>query len=152
MRSTMAGRAPGTGSGTFVFTCATTAREPAVAASATAKAATRRSNIITSAMFGLPYCGRIVYETETEMKRACLLAVALTLGATFPRAAAPTITIDASTPAGKVSPLLYGLMTEEINHSYDGGLYAELIRNRIFKDNTAKPEGWSLVQDDTCLL
>jgi len=25
------------------------------------------------------------------------------------------------------------LMTEEINHSYDGGLYAELIRNRIFK-------------------
>ena len=29
-----------------------------------------------------------------------------------------------------VSPRLYGLMTEEINHCYDGGLYAELIRNR----------------------
>ena len=39
-------------------------------------------------------------------------------------------------------------MTEEINHSYDGGLYAELIRNRIFKDNKNTPEGWSLVQDD----
>ena len=26
-------------------------------------------------------------------------------------------------------------MTEEINYSYDGGLYAELIRNRVFKDN-----------------
>src|SRR2546423_5023795 len=28
-------------------------------------------------------------------------------------------------------------MTEEINFSYDGGLYAELIQNRIFK-NTAR--------------
>ncbi len=82
------------------------------------------------------------------MKRACLLAVALTLGATFPRAAAPTITIDASTPAGKVSPLLYGLMTEEINHSYDGGLYAELIRNRAFLDDAASPAHWSAVHGD----
>jgi alpha-N-arabinofuranosidase len=82
------------------------------------------------------------------MKRACLLAVALTLAATFPRAAAPTITIDASAPAGKVSPLLYGLMTEEINHSYDGGLYAELIRNRAFLDDAASPKHWSAVHDD----
>lgn len=82
------------------------------------------------------------------MKRACLLAVALTLGATLPRAAAPAITIDASTPAGKVSPLLYGLMTEEINHSYDGGLYAELIRNRAFLDDAAAPAHWSAVHGD----
>src|SRR4051812_11538738 len=40
-----------------------------------------------------------------------------------PRAAGPTITIDAGSPAGKVSPLFAGLMTEEINHAYDGGLY-----------------------------
>ena len=26
--------------------------------------------------------------------------------------------------------------------------YAELIRNRIFKDNKNTPDGWSLVQDD----
>jgi alpha-N-arabinofuranosidase len=82
------------------------------------------------------------------MKRACLLAVALTLGATFPHAATSTITIDASTPAGKVSPLLYGLMTEEINHAYDGGLYAELIRNRAFLDDTASPAHWSAVHGD----
>ena len=79
------------------------------------------------------------------MKRACMLAVALTLTATVPRAAAPTITIDASTPAGKVSPLLYGLMTEEINHSYDGGLYGELIQNRAFLDDAASPAHWSAV-------
>jgi len=82
------------------------------------------------------------------MKRVSLLAVALTLGVTFPRAAAPVITIDASTPAGKVSPLLYGLMTEEINHAYDGGLYAELIQNRAFLDNAASPAHWSAVHGD----
>ena len=58
-----------------------------------------------------------------------------------------TITLDLTRPGADVSPMLYGLMTEEINHSYDGGLYAELIRNRIFKDNKATPEGWSLVKD-----
>jgi alpha-N-arabinofuranosidase len=82
------------------------------------------------------------------MKRACLLAAALLLGAIVPRAAAPTITIDASAPAGKVSPLLYGLMTEEINHAYDGGLYAELIRNRAFLDDAASPAHWSAVHGD----
>ena len=43
-----------------------------------------------------------------------------------------TVRIDA--PGAKSSPSLYGLMTEEINHAYDGGLYAELIQNRIFQD------------------
>jgi len=36
-------------------------------------------------------------------------------------------------------------MTEEINHSYDGGLYAELIQNRAFLDNAATPVHWSVV-------
>lgn len=48
-----------------------------------------------------------------------------------------------------ISPTLYGLMTEEINHSYDGGLYAELVKDRIFygrsKNDFFKP--WSLVQN-----
>ncbi len=56
--------------------------------------------------------------------------------------------IDASRPAGKVSPTLYGLMTEEINHGYDGGLYAELIQNRAFKDDTKSPAHWSVVSEN----
>ncbi len=60
----------------------------------------------------------------------------------------PTLNLDFTKPGADVSPMLYGLMTEEINHAYDGGLYAELIRNRIFKDNKNTPEGWSLVKDD----
>jgi len=79
------------------------------------------------------------------MLKANAVVLVLILGMTLPRAAAPTITIDASTNAGKVSPLLYGLMTEEINHSYDGGLYGELIRNRAFLDDATSPAHWSAV-------
>src|SRR6187397_3618552 len=70
----------------------------------------------------------------------------LVLGLSATRAAGPTITIDTASPAAKVSPLLYGLMTEEINHAYDGGLYAELIQNRAFLDDAQAPAHWSAVQ------
>jgi alpha-N-arabinofuranosidase len=56
-------------------------------------------------------------------------------------AAAPALRVKADQPGVKISPMLYGLMTEEINYSYDGGLYAELIRNRIFKDTPAGGRG-----------
>src|SRR5277367_1929920 len=45
-----------------------------------------------------------------------------------------------------VSPTLYGLMTEEINHSYDGGLYAEMIQNRAFHANWEGTPPWDLVR------
>src|SRR6476660_7663227 len=64
----------------------------------------------------------------------------------------PVITLDFTRPGANVSPMLYGLMTEEINHAYDGGLYAELIRNRIFKDNKNIPEAWSLVRSDSASI
>lgn len=38
--------------------------------------------------------------------------------------------------------LHYGIFYEEINHGGDGGLYAELIRNRSFEDNSANPDSW----------
>jgi alpha-N-arabinofuranosidase len=64
------------------------------------------------------------------------------------KAQTPHLTLDLTQSGASVSPQLYGLMTEEINHSYDGGLYAELIRNRIFKDNPNTPDGWSMVQEN----
>ena len=80
------------------------------------------------------------------MKRLITFAIC-TVAATSGLAAGATFTVDASHAAGKVSPTVYGLMTEEINHSYDGGLYAELIRNRAFLDDAAKPMHWSVVND-----
>jgi alpha-L-arabinofuranosidase len=58
-----------------------------------------------------------------------------------------TLRIDAANPGPDVSPILSGLMIEEINHSLDGGLYAELIQNRVFKDDDTSPVHWALVQD-----
>jgi alpha-N-arabinofuranosidase len=55
-----------------------------------------------------------------------------------------TLSVDGSAPGAKIGPLFYGLMTEEINHAYDGGLYAELIQNRIFQD-AKDPVSWSAV-------
>jgi len=69
------------------------------------------------------------------------------IGAASAFAAESTLTIDTTKAVGQVSPLLYGLMTEEINHSYDGGLYAELIQNRAFLDDRRKPAHWSVVPD-----
>ena len=45
-------------------------------------------------------------------------------------AQSPSLTIQVDHPTATVSPTLYGLMTEEINYSYEGGLYGELIRDR----------------------
>jgi alpha-N-arabinofuranosidase len=58
-------------------------------------------------------------------------------------AADPSLHLHLDQANAKVSPTLYGLMTEEINFSYDGGLYGELIRNRNFKDDfiAATPRG-----------
>jgi alpha-N-arabinofuranosidase len=58
------------------------------------------------------------------------------------------LTLQLDKPGVTVSPKLYGLMTEEINYSYDGGLYAELVRNRTFKDNAKNPDHWSLIQEE----
>jgi len=42
------------------------------------------------------------------------------------------IKIDASKVIATPNPRMWGLFFEEINHAGEGGLYAELIRNRNF--------------------
>jgi alpha-N-arabinofuranosidase len=60
-------------------------------------------------------------------------------------AQAPTLAIQADHATARVSPTLYGLMTEEINFSYDGGLYAELVRDRAIGGDWQALEHWSQV-------
>ena len=57
------------------------------------------------------------------------------------------LTVHADRPGAAINPGFYGLMTEEINHAFDGGLYAELLQNRSFNDDATKPVHWSLVED-----
>jgi alpha-L-arabinofuranosidase len=54
-----------------------------------------------------------------------------------------TINIDTAKPGPRLNPRMYGIFLEEINHGVDGGLYAELIRNRGFED-AKPPEGFIL--------
>lgn len=74
--------------------------------------------------------------------------VLICFGGACLRAGELTLKIQAGTPVGPISPLHHGLMTEEINHCYDGGLYAELVQNRVFKDNDKQPVHWSVVKTD----
>ena len=82
------------------------------------------------------------------MHRSCLLLFAPTLLSTAGAMAqqAATLTVDLAQVKAKASPQLYGLMTEEINYSYDGGLYAELVRNRTFQDRGKIPPSWFLYE------
>ncbi|MFA6812775.1 MAG: alpha-L-arabinofuranosidase, partial [Bacteroidaceae bacterium] len=69
------------------------------------------------------------------MKRKKLLFALILMSCMFLNAQTTTklvLSLDKSSVT--VSPTLYGLMTEEINYSYEGGLYAQLIRNPSFKD------------------
>ena len=56
------------------------------------------------------------------------------------------LTIHADQPTSPVSPTLYGLMTEEINYSYEGGLYAEMVRNDTFHGDWSGINYWYLVE------
>ena len=69
-----------------------------------------------------------------------------------PPAADAVLKINAKKVTAKVSPLLYGLMTEEINFAYEGGIYGELIRNRTFKSDAHNPVFWTAVGDATLSL
>jgi alpha-N-arabinofuranosidase len=57
------------------------------------------------------------------------------------------ITVHADKPGAQVSPTMWGVFFEDINFSADGGIYAELVKNRSFE--FYKPMmGWKEVKTD----
>ncbi len=68
------------------------------------------------------------------MKKKRQLLLSAMIASAMAANAQVTINVDASAPGVKVSPNLYGIFFEDINHAADGGLYAELISNRSFED------------------
>jgi alpha-N-arabinofuranosidase len=77
--------------------------------------------------------------------RKLIIAAVLAVSALAQTPATVKLTVNVDQPGAKIDPIFYGLMTEEINFSYDGGLYAELIRNRTFRDDAKTPAHWSSV-------
>lgn len=69
---------------------------------------------------------------KTGMLR--FLAVCGALLIAVPAVSAETISIDPDDVLHEVSPSLYGIFIEDINCAVDGGLYAELIKNRSFEN------------------
>ena len=79
----------------------------------------------------------------SSLAQAALFASILTLSAQNTPA---TLTLHPDQHTTAVSPTLYGLMTEEINYSYDGGLYAEMVRNRTFYGDWSGIHNWYLYE------
>ena len=66
------------------------------------------------------------------MKKLLFLAAVLSTNALMLQAQQLTLQLDKAET--EVSPMLYGLMTEEINYAYEGGLYTQLVANPSFAD------------------
>ncbi len=78
-------------------------------------------------------------------RQLATVAATLGLGITM-QAQTAHIDINAAAQGTPVSPILYGIFFEEINHAGDGGLYAELVRNRSFEDADT-PQAWTVEGD-----
>ncbi|MFI5585467.1 LamG-like jellyroll fold domain-containing protein [Amycolatopsis sp. NPDC051758] len=85
---------------------------------------------------------------EVELRRFPLTAAQVgTL------AGANQLAVDANVVRANTRPTTYGSILEDISHSVEGGLYAELVRNRTFKETYQRNSGagdtavpyWSLL-------
>jgi alpha-N-arabinofuranosidase len=88
---------------------------------------------------------RMIFPFKATLLGLVISAVAANLLQAQTTNPIPLLQIKADQVTGRVSPTLYGLMTEEINYSYEGGLYGEMIRNRTFKANPTKAISWDAV-------
>jgi len=83
---------------------------------------------------------------KTFAQMIALFAITFSALLAYSQTPPAVLTIHADQPVSAVSPTLYGLMTEEINFSYDGGLYAELVRNRTFQSDWTGVPYWYLYE------
>ena len=63
-------------------------------------------------------------------KITMILALSLAIGL---QAQQHVMTVDVAKPTAKIQPTMYGIFFEDINFGADGGLYAELVKNRSFE-------------------
>ncbi|MBQ9399936.1 MAG: carbohydrate binding domain-containing protein [Bacteroidales bacterium] len=76
------------------------------------------------------------------MKRIliCMTAAALTLSAA---AQSHTLDINVRKTGAPIQKTMYGIFFEDINFAADGGLYAELVKNRSFEFPQDPLQGWT---------
>jgi hypothetical protein len=54
------------------------------------------------------------------------------------------ITVNTKRVGAEIKPTMWGLFFEDINHGADGGLYAELVKNRSFEFTPDHFMGWHM--------
>ena len=69
-----------------------------------------------------------------------LLFASLSVGAVEPT----VITLNTKARGAAIQPTMWGLFFEDINYAADGGLYAELVKNRSFEFRPDHYMGWSV--------
>lgn len=81
-----------------------------------------------------------------------LFALCAVTGLTNEANAQVNIQVDVAQKGIEISPTLYGIFYEDINFASDGGLYAELIRNRSLEYNDSNPEHWKAERSEISLV
>lgn len=77
------------------------------------------------------------------MKRIALLLLAM-IAAVSAMAQTTRMKIRVDNPGAEIQPTMYGIFIEDINFAADGGLYAELVKNRSFEFPNNPLQGWSV--------
>lgn len=82
-----------------------------------------------------------------KIKIKCLIA-ALFLSVNLSAQPLQTIVVKVNKPVADIQPTMWGIFFEDINLAADGGIYAELVKNRSFE--FAQPlMGWRILKPDT---
>lgn len=76
------------------------------------------------------------------MKRLMVILVAV-MTATAVKAQVNEMTVKVNKLGAEIQPTMYGIFIEDINFAADGGLYAELVKNRSFEFPNNRLQGWS---------
>jgi alpha-L-arabinofuranosidase len=82
------------------------------------------------------------------MKNFLFLCLFITSGIICPAQTANVISVYADKSGSSIQPTMWGIFFEDINFAADGGIYAELVKNRSFE--FFKPlMGWKILKPDT---
>lgn len=77
-----------------------------------------------------------------------LLAALVSTGLTVSAQAPQRLAVQVNKPGAQISPNMWGVFFEDINFAADGGLYAELVKNRSFEFNDPLM-GWNEIKKDS---
>jgi alpha-L-arabinofuranosidase len=79
------------------------------------------------------------------MKKYIFLFLFFAIGSICFARSSKVITVFADKPGSSIQPTMWGIFFEDINFAADGGIYAELVKNRSFE--FAKPlMGWKILK------